>query len=117
MISRREQGLVNSLRVLCGGCGSVGGSVVEPLVRLGVGELVLADPDGYELNNLNRQVATYEDLGRAKVDVLAERAKSINPGIRVSKLPDGLTVENVEEAVRSANIVFDGVDPSPGRCG
>lgn len=114
VIPDREQGLINSLRVLCGGCGSVGGSVVEPLVRLGVGELILADPDGYELNNLNRQVATYSDLGRAKVDVLAERATSINPNIRVTKLPDGLTPENVEAAVNGASVVFDGVDPSPG---
>lgn len=113
IVSEAEQGLVNTMRVLVAGCGSVGGSVVEPLVRLGVGELSLADPDVYDLNNVNRQACTVADVGRPKVDVHAERARSINPFVRLSTMPDGLTPANVEEAVTAATIVFDGIDPSP----
>jgi len=114
IVTEAEQGLVNSLRVLIAGCGSVGGSAVEPLVRLGVGELILADPDDYALNNINRQAATVSDVGRRKVDVHAERARAINPFVRVTTLAEGLTEENVERAVLGSTIVFDGVDPSPG---
>ncbi|HEX8205965.1 MAG TPA: ThiF family adenylyltransferase [Solirubrobacteraceae bacterium] len=114
IISEAEQGLVNTLRVLVAGCGSVGGSAVEPLVRLGVGELILADPDAYDLNNINRQAATVADVGRPKVEVHAERARAINPFVKVTTLGDGLTPRNVEKAVLASTIVFDGIDPSPG---
>jgi molybdopterin/thiamine biosynthesis adenylyltransferase/phosphohistidine swiveling domain-containing protein/nitroreductase len=114
IVTESEQGVLNGLTVLVAGTGSVGGSVVEPLVRAGVGGLVLADPDSYELNNVNRQACTLADLGRKKVDVLEERARAINPFVRVTKLPNGLTEANTQDAVAGCDLVFDGVDPSPG---
>src|SRR4051812_4598867 len=36
------------------GCGGLGGYVIEELARIGVGELVLVDPDVFEEHNLNR---------------------------------------------------------------
>jgi phosphohistidine swiveling domain-containing protein len=114
IVSDAEQGLLGGLTVLVAGTGSVGGSAVIPLVRAGVGGLILADPDAYELNNVNRQACTLADLGRKKVDVLADQARAINPFVRITTLPDGLTEANTAEAVASCDVVFDGVDPSPG---
>jgi molybdopterin/thiamine biosynthesis adenylyltransferase len=48
VISPQEQAVISSARVLVAGCGSVGGSVAEPLVRLGLTSLVVADPEVYE---------------------------------------------------------------------
>jgi molybdopterin/thiamine biosynthesis adenylyltransferase/nitroreductase len=114
IVTEQEQGALGALSILIAGCGSVGGSAIEPLVRAGLGGLVLADPETYELNNINRQVCTLADVGRLKVDVHADRAKSINPHVRVRKMPDGLTAENIDSALEEVSIVFDGVDPSPG---
>ncbi len=71
-------------RVAVFGVGGVGGYVVEALCRAGIGALDLIDNDTVSLTNLNRQiVATRDTLGRDKVDVAAERVRSINPDCAV----------------------------------
>jgi tRNA A37 threonylcarbamoyladenosine dehydratase len=66
--------------ILVAGCGSTGGAVVEPLVRLGVRRVVLADNGDYETNNFNRQNAI-ADRGRNKAQVSAGRATAIKPTV------------------------------------
>ncbi len=62
------------------GIGGVGGYVVEALVRSGVGAIDIFDDDKVCLTNLNRQIiATRETVGKYKVEVMKERAHSINP--------------------------------------
>jgi len=110
ILSPLEQAAVQSMRVLVAGCGTVGGSIVEPLVRLGVTDFVLADPEVFDTTNLNRQACYFSDIGRLKARVLAERVKQINPLARVEVLDKGLDPENVESVVSSVTLVFDGVD-------
>jgi nitroreductase len=113
IVPAREQAAIMSTRVLVAGCGSVGGSVVPPLVRLGSGSLVLADPDRYETSNLNRQLCVAADVGARKVDVIAGRAKAINPLIEVITCAEGVTPDNVSDLLDGVGIVFDGVETSP----
>jgi ThiF family len=113
ILTRAEQDALGRTRVLIAGCGSVGGSVVEPLVRMGVHALVLVDPDVYELDNINRQACVLSDLGRPKPEVLAERALAINPFIEVEAVTSGLNEQNLPELLADVTIVFDGVDVSP----
>lgn len=62
------------------GVGGVGGYVCEALARCGVGAFDLIDKDQVDITNINRQIiATMETVGRDKVDVMAERIRSINP--------------------------------------
>ena len=81
-------------RVAVFGVGGVGGYVVESLVRSGVGCIDVIDDDQVVPSNLNRQIiATVDQLGRNKVEVIAERARSINPDVIVNQhkcfyLPD-----------------------------
>ena len=71
-------------RVAVFGIGGVGGYVVEALARSGVGALELFDDDAVSPTNLNRQIiATRDTLGRAKVEVMAERVRSIAPECEV----------------------------------
>lgn len=66
------------------GIGGVGGYVVEALARSGVGHFTLVDDDKICLTNCNRQIlATVENVGRYKVDVMIERILSINPLAKV----------------------------------
>lgn len=66
------------------GIGGVGGYVVESLARSGIGSLILIDHDQVHLTNLNRQIIALEStIGRAKVDVMAERIRQINPNCQV----------------------------------
>jgi tRNA A37 threonylcarbamoyladenosine dehydratase len=45
LVSDDEQQMLRRAVILVAGCGSIGGAVVEPLVRLGAECLVLAEPD------------------------------------------------------------------------
>ena len=71
-------------RVAVFGIGGVGGYVVEALVRAGVGSLDLIDNDVVCESNLNRQIiAIRSNIGRAKVEAMAERIEDINPQCQV----------------------------------
>lgn len=69
-------------RVIYGGVGGAAG-YVEDTVRAGVGEHVLIDPDTVSETNLATQQVYRKDLGRPKVECLAERLHDINPAARV----------------------------------
>ncbi len=66
------------------GLGGVGSWAAEALVRGGIGTLTLVDFDTVSESNLNRQLfALTSTLERPKALAAAERAKDINPDIRV----------------------------------
>ena len=75
---------LSSCSVAVFGLGGVGGSAVEALARLGIGEFHLIDPDTFNETNMNRQLlATNETLGKKKVEVAKNRILSINPDAKV----------------------------------
>ena len=72
-------------RVIVFGIGGVGGHVVEVLARSGVGAIDLVDHDVVALSNINRQlIATYDSIGRKKIEVMKERILSIQPDCHVT---------------------------------
>src|SRR5947207_2912290 len=100
LISDEEQQRLRSAHLLIAGCGSIGGAVIEPLVRMGAEYLVLAEPDGYDLHNMNRQSVRLQDLGQNKAEVFQERMWDVNPYASIRVEPHGITDENVETLVR-----------------
>ena len=105
-----SQQRLRAATVLVAGCGSTGGAVVEPLARLGVEDLVLADNGTYELNNLNRQSAGVQDIGQNKAEVCARRVAEINPRARTWVATDGIQPDTVAAMVGACDVVVDGVD-------
>lgn len=95
------------------GVGGVGSFCIEALVRSGVGRLTIVDFDDVCVTNTNRQLhALKGNVGRTKVDVMAERARLINPRVQVEPreafysadsadelLPDDLTPDFVVDAI------------------
>ena len=77
-----------SARVAVFGLGGVGGHCAEALARSGVGALDFADGDAVAASNLNRQlVALTGTIGKNKAEVMAERARAINPDAQVRAIP------------------------------
>ena len=77
------------------GVGGVGGHIAEALARSGVGELTLVDSDVVSESNINRQIiATYDTLGKYKVEAAAERIRSINPACIVHERREFYLPEN-----------------------
>lgn len=69
------------------GLGGVGGACVEALVRGGVSNFVLVDPDVVAPSNLNRQALAYHcTLGRKKAHVARELVLQIRPQAHVEAL-------------------------------
>jgi len=66
------------------GCGGLGSNCAVSLVRAGVGNLILADFDLVEPSNLNRQHYFISDIGKPKVEALAEYLRLINPQINLT---------------------------------
>ena len=111
ILSDTEQATLQTASVLVAGCGSVGGSVVEPLARLGIGQLRLADPDRFEESDLNRQSCSTRDLGRNKAAVHAEHIRTITSSVDLVVYEEGLTFDNLDQALEGVHLVVDGVDP------
>lgn len=99
-------------KVLVFGVGGVGGYVCEALCRAGIGRIDIVDKDSVDITNINRQIiATYQTLGRPKVEVCRERMLSINPDIRVDARQCFYLPEKSEEFDFGAyDYVVDAVD-------
>ena len=104
-------------RVAVFGIGGVGGYVTEALVRAGVGALDLIDNDVVCESNLNRQIiATQSTIGQAKVDVMAERIRDINPQCQVNTYRCFYLPETAEEFDFSKySYVVDAIDTVTGK--
>ena len=110
LVTPEEQERIRTATILVAGCGSIGGAAVEPLIRLGAENLILAEPDGYDIANMNRQSCRLQDVGRNKAAVFAERMKEINPYATVEVHDHGITAENVDDVTSRADVILDGID-------
>ena len=72
-------------RVVAIGCGGAR-SAIEELVRCGLRELVLIDPDEVEPQNLATQHVFADEIGRPKVEALRESCLRIDPDARIVAL-------------------------------
>ncbi len=82
------------------GIGGVGTWVAEALARSGVGEISLFDLDDVCITNTNRQTHAHSgNIGRAKVEAMAERIVSINPYCRVHAVADFVTRETMSQYI------------------
>jgi molybdopterin/thiamine biosynthesis adenylyltransferase len=98
------------------GCGGLGGYAVEQLARLGVGRLVVIDPDRFEEHNLNRQLlSSLADLGRLKVEAAVARVAAVNPAVAVVPHALALGAGNGAALLAGAGVVVDALDGIPAR--
>jgi molybdopterin/thiamine biosynthesis adenylyltransferase len=111
LIGPEEQARLRRARVAIVGMGGVGGVHLVTLARLGIGCFTIADPDIFELANINRQTgATCRTIGQPKVDVMAEWVRTINPEVKLRVLREPITIDNVDEFLREADLFIDGID-------
>lgn len=99
-------------RVVVFGMGGVGSFAAEALARSGVGRLVLVDFDEVCVTNVNRQLhALKGNVGRQKVDVMAERLRLIHPTSEVTAVPRFYDATSSAELLREPlDFVVDAID-------
>lgn len=94
------------------GVGGVGSWAVEALARSGVGALTLIDLDNVAESNVNRQLPALDPyFGMAKVTVLAQRVRAINPQCVVTEIEDFVDESNLDAMLgRGYDFIFDAID-------
>ncbi len=94
------------------GIGGVGTWAAEALARSGIGALTLVDLDEVCVTNINRQLhALTETVGRAKVEVMAERIRAINSDCCVTAKQKFFNAQTVEELLAPKyDFILDAMD-------
>jgi len=94
------------------GLGGVGSFAAESLVRSGVGHVTLVDFDRVCVTNCNRQLQAIKgNVGRSKVESLAERLCLINPQARVDSVVKFYSEATSEELLAlTPDYVVDAID-------
>lgn len=97
--------------VAVAGCGGLGGYIAQFLARMGVGRLLLFDPDVFEASNLNRQVfATGETLGSGKAEAARAALAAVNPSVSVTAHRLDVTGDEARPHLTGADLMADGLD-------
>jgi hypothetical protein len=108
--------LMQRLSIAVVGCSGTGSPVIEQLARLGVGRLVLIDPDIIEEKNLNRILNSgIEDIGKPKVKVLARAIDRMGFGTQVTTIAKDVFRPNVVKEIAECDAIFGCVDTVEGR--
>lgn len=117
LIGEEGIGKLQNCHVAVFGLGGVGGSVIEGLVRAGIGKFTIVDNDQICLSNLNRQIiATHETIGQKKVEAAANRMKAINPEAIIDARECFFLPETADEFDFSEyNYVVDAIDTVTGK--
>ncbi len=112
-IGAAGQTRIENSRVLLVGCGALGGSLAQTLVRCGVGSIVLVDRDVVELTNLPRQVLFDERHvrdGTPKALAAAETLAAIGGPTHVEPHVAHVDGDNLGELANGADLLLDGTD-------
>lgn len=89
------------------GIGGVGSWAVEALARTGIGEMTLIDMDVLVESNVNRQLpAMTETFGESKIDVMINRAKGINPNVKIHAIDEFITPENIHKLLPNKDMIM-----------
>ena len=100
------------------GVGGVGSWTVEALARTGIGALTMIDLDDVCITNTNRQLPALDgQIGRPKIDALAERVRLINPACRVERVPEFFTSASIARLLEPRyDFIIDATDRLTNKC-
>lgn len=105
-------------KVLIVGCGGLGCTAADILVRAGVGLVRLVDNDRVALENLHRQILFDESdaaARRPKVLAAAARLARVNGDVAVEPIVARFGPENAEKLAEGVDLILDGSDNFPTR--
>lgn len=112
IFTESEQYKLRRSTITIAGAGGVGGLLAERLIRLGVGQLKIIDPQTFEESNLNRQFASSMlNLGQNKAEAVFNQIKDINPKAKIYYSNTGITTEeHASLSVGDCDLVIDEMD-------
>lgn len=118
MFGAAGQAVLGISKVAVVGLGGVGSLVAEYLARLGIGHLVLIDPDSIEDTNLSRVVgATAADVktGLPKTQIAVRHAHEMAIKTVIDAISEDVTKESVAKTLRDCDFIFLAADSMRAR--
>jgi molybdopterin/thiamine biosynthesis adenylyltransferase len=109
------QGLLRRLTIGIVGLGGTGSAVAEQLIRLGVGRLVVCDPQVFEPSNVNRVYGSRVSDEMPKVELIRRLADCIGLGTRVDVHQGSITDLLIAREFRECDVIFGCTDDEWGR--
>lgn len=110
------QSVLKRLKVGVVGAGGTGSVVAKQLTHLGVGELLIVDPDVVEITNLNRLVgASLRDVGECKAAVVASEIARTGLGTKVAALTADVRSFSSVEQIATCDAIFSCTDSHSSR--
>lgn len=104
------------LTVAVVGTGGTGSAASEQLARLGVRNFILVDPDELSLSNVTRVYGSSpSDVGRPKVEVVADHLQRISPDANVRALRGSIVHRDIAVQLLGADVIFGCTDDNAGR--
>jgi adenylyltransferase/sulfurtransferase len=83
---------------------------------MGIGKLKIVDRDVVEISNLHRQhLYTRKDIGKVKVEVAAERLRTMNHAVEIEAAPLSVTKYTAEKIVDGFDVIIDALDSIDAR--
>lgn len=111
LIGKENLDKLKKSKVAIFGLGGVGSYVLEALARVGVSNFVLVDNDKVSISNINRQlIATYDTVGKLKVDVTKDRILSINKNAKIETYNAFFDINNADMIDESIDYIVDAID-------
>lgn len=108
---RANQERLRDCTIGIAGTGGIGGAAAIRLVRMGCRHLKIADPEVFELSNIQRQAgAALDTIGRNKAEVVAEQAFALTRDADIEVFPQGLNDETAVDFVAGCDIVTDQIE-------
>lgn len=115
---KKTMAMLNKLKIGVVGCSGTGSPVIEQLKRLGVGELVMVDPDYVDRLNLNRIIGTtLEDAEKRlnKVAVMEREIGKAGFNTKTQAFDSTVAIRHVATQLATCDVLFSCVDGAEGR--
>ncbi len=108
---QEAQKKISAGSVIVIGCGALGSTISNILVRSGVGKLTIVDRDRVEKGNLQRQLLFDEsDIGKSKAKTAALKLRLVNSEIEIDSVAADVMNSNIEELIGGFDLVLDATD-------
>ncbi len=110
-ITSEEQEALRSSTVAIAGCGGMGGLVAEKFLRLGIGTIKIADPEEFDVSNINRQfAATQANIGCSKALTTANMLRDITDDSTIEVYSQGIVANILDTFLEDVDMIIDEIE-------
>ena len=107
---------LNKLKIGIVGGGGTGSAICEQLTRLGIGRLIMCDPQQFESTNVNRVYgSSSKDKGKDKTAIAERNVKHIDLKTEMEVIRGSITELSTARRFKDCDIIFGCTDDEWGR--